>query len=300
MGNKIVSDSIGGLDMGMSYVKQIQIPDESTYKSILDDMVLAFLGQRKGCETERKTEEYCRDVLKTCVTSFHKDGKVWKSAPGKNVEDWYESLMMRLRVFKYDLKTKTLIKGHEKTVTQKIKDLANQNSDKKPAKLFDRSFSLSEQANFEKFIDKFKEDFESNITIVDELMIRRLAFLYVLGERDITHVDLSRDLTKEINELAQSLGVAGKQRINMMNSERTGTLELLTTKYKRTLDEFIEIETRWRLEELKLISNAVHRSTTPEFLAMSWVKALYGSKIDGNELSIENVDKFLRKNNINA
>jgi hypothetical protein len=303
MANNITDDNIGGLNLNSQNVRQIVIPSEERYKEILNDMVMAFLGQRTGCETPRQTEDYCRGVLKTCLTGFHhKTGKVWKSAPGKNVEDWFESLKMRLRVFKYDIVTKTMIKGNEKTISKKIKELSGTGKDLStalPGNL-NRTFTVLEDEEFKRFIDKFRQDFESNVTIVDELMIRRLAFLSVLSERDITHVDLSKDLTKEIKELAESLGVAGKQRISVLNTDKTGTLDLLSTKYKKTLEEHVEIETMWKLEELKMVSNAVHRGTTPEFLAMSWVKQLYGKTIDGKELSLNNLDKFLKKNGIDV
>jgi hypothetical protein len=122
----------------------------------------------------------------------------------------------------------------------------------------------------------------------------------VLSKRDIQFVDLSKDLTKEIRELAETLGVAGKQRAAAMSQERSGTIEQLTMKYKRTLEEHIEIEKTFKLEELKMVSNSVKRGTTPEFLAMSWLKILYGDNIDNEPLSIEALNKFLRKNNVDV
>ncbi len=282
-------------------VKQLNITPEK-YQEILDGMIVAFFQKRKGCDTQSKTDVYCRAVLKTCLTGFHRDGRLWKNAPGIKASNTYDALAMRLRVFKYDISTGTLIIDRRTKASEKIRNIGKPDVHYPTTSLggTDRAFNREERDGFEKFKKQFTEDFPSSATAVDNMMIERLAFLMILNKRDITNVDLSKDLTKEIKELAESLGVAGKQRASAINSERSGTLELLTIKYKETLDEHIEIETTWKLEELKMISNAVRRDTTPEFLAMSWVKILYGDKVDGKELNIENVDKFLRKNNIDV
>jgi len=305
MTNFLTEKNVNGISLNSS-VRQIEISDEKKFREILNDMTKAFYQQRKGCETQRKTEEYCRSVLKTCLTGFHADGRVWKNSPGKNTKDDLEALQQRLRVFKYDLTTKMLIKGREKTVSERIKNSGTA-ADAMQHTLHgaiegipDRAFSFSESVDIENFKAQFIADFPSSITAVDEMMIERLAFLMILNKRDIQFVDLSKDLTKEIKDLAESLGVAGKQRAAAMNSDKAGTIDQLTMKYKVTLDEHVEIETEWKLEELKLISNAVHRGTTPEFLAMSWVKELYGKTIEGEELSLKALDKFLKRNGIDV
>ena len=61
-------------------------------------------------------------------------------------------------------------------------------------------------------------DFES-VTVVDAMMIKRLAFFMVLNNRDIAYVDVSKDLTKEIQMLVEALGVSGKQRNSIMNQK---------------------------------------------------------------------------------
>ena len=284
-----------------SPVNQIKIPDQERYHEILGDMVLAFYKQRKGCETQQATEKYCQDVLNTCLTGFHRDGRLWKNMPGKDGKDWFEKLQKRLNVFKFDLVTKQLIPSGRGMTSKKIKESVKEEP-KEPITLTvnDRALSPSEKDSFKKFQEKFTEAFPESITVVDEVMIRRLAFYMVLSERDINLVDVSKDLTKEIQILVETLGVSGKQRSAAMNIDRNGTLELLTTKYKKTRDEHIEIEKDNKLEELKLISNAVRRGDLPEFLAMSWIKILYGNNVEDEELSIIAVDKFLRKNNIDV
>lgn len=284
-----------------SPVNQIKIPNQEKYHEILGDMVLAFYQQRKGCETQQATEKYCQNVLNTCLTGFHRDGRLWKNMPGKDGKDWFEKLQKRLNVFKFDLITKQMIPSGRGMTSKKIKESVKEESEE-PITLTvnDRAFSPSEKDSFKKFQEKFTDAFPESITVVDEMQIRRLAFYMVLSERDITHVDVSKDLTKEIQTLVESLGVSGKQRNTAMNQDRDGTLDLLTTKYKKTRDEHLEIEKDNKLEELKLISNAVRRGDLPEFLAMSWVKILYGNKVKDEELSIMAVDKFLRKNNIDV
>ena len=286
-----------------SPVSQIHLPSQGKYHEILEEMVLAFYQNRKGCETQQATEKYCRGVLDTCLTGFRRDGRLWKNVPGKDAKDWFEGLQKRLNVFKYDLITKQMILAGRGKTSKKIKESVkgiNTESQSMPFGATERSFSPAETDEFRRFQKQFTEAFPESVTVVDEMMIKRLAFFMVLNDRDITYVDLSKDLTKEIQMLVESLGVSGKQRNNLMNQERNGTLELLTTKYKRTRDEHHEIEKAYKLEELKLISNQVRRDTVPEFLAMSWVKTLYGSAINGEELSIAEIDKFLRKEGIDV
>lgn len=286
-----------------SPVSQIQIPDQEKYHEILQDMLYAFYQQRKGCETQQSTEKYCKETLETCLTGFHRDGRLWKNAPGKGAKDWFEALQKRLNVFKYDLVSKRMILSGRGKTSEKIKESAKDNSEevtRMTTGFGDRVLGPAEVDAFEKFQEKFTEAFPESVTVVDEMQIRRLAFYMVLSERDITKADVSKDLTKEIQMLVESLGVSGKQRNTIMNLDRDGTLDLLTTKYKKTRDEHLEIEKDNKLEELKLISNAVRRGDLEEFLAMSWVKTLYGNKIEGEELSIIAVDKFLRKNNIDV
>jgi hypothetical protein len=285
-------------------VSQIKLPDQEKYHEILEDMVLAFYKQRKGCETQQSTEKYCRGVLDTCITGFHRDGRLWKHAPGKDAKDWFEGLQKRLNVFKYDLVTKQMIPSGRGKTSEKIKESAKNlspDSDIPPAVgMADRSLSPAEMDEFKRFQREFTEAFPESVTAVDEMLIKRLAFFMVLNNRDITFVDVSKDLTKEIQMLVETLGVSGKQRNAAMNVDRSGTLELLTTKYKRTRDEHLEIEKNYMLEELKLISNQVKMDTVPEFLAMYWIKTLYGDQIEGEELSIAGVDRFLRKQGIDV
>jgi len=288
-----------------STVKQIELPNQEKYHEIYGDMILAFYQNRKGCETQQSTEKYCKDVLDTCLTGFHRDGRLWKGAPGKDVKEWFTALQKRLIVFKYDLVSKQMIPSGRGKTSEKIKEAAKADNNKKEdvpsfAPPLERTLSPGERDSFQKFQEKFIEAFPESITVVDQLMIKRLAYFMVLSERDINLVDVSKDLTKEIQMLVESLGVSGKQRSAAMNLDRSGTLELLTTKYKKTRDNHLEIEKDNQLEELKSISNAVSRGTTEEFLAMYWVKTLYGNKIDGEELSIMAVDKFLRKNGIDV
>jgi hypothetical protein len=268
-------------------IDSFEIPKEE-YQKILDGMVMAFLGNRKECDSEAKTDAYCRAILKQCTTCFKPDNTLWHNPPGLKTKDWYEKLALRLKVFGYDLGTQSLIGGKTK-ISQKIKDMG-----KKKVSLEDenaRTFSKREEAMYEEFIDRFRTEFASSTVAVDELMIKRLAFLSVLNQRDIDNVSLSRDLTKEIKELAESLGVSGKQRKAALNAAESGTLEQLSTKFKATIEEYPELETMWQKEEIKLILNAVDRGTTEEFLALSWIKTLYGDVIDGEQLSIDLIRK---------
>ena len=284
-------------------VHQIHIPDEDKYGEILKDMMSAFYEKRKGCESRQSTEKYCRGVLDTCLTGFHRTGKAWLNPPGKDATDWFKALQLRLAVYKYDLVKKEMIPSGRGQTSERIKQ--NATMPKKDAGLLSpgittKTLSPSEQEEFDRFVHEFTEAFPESVTVVDEMMIRRLAFFMVLSNRDITYVDVSKDLTKEIQMLVEALGVSGKQRNNLMNKDRDGTLELLTTKYKKTRDEHIEIEQNYMLEELKLISAQVRRDTVPEFLAMYWIKILYGKKIGEEELSMAAVDRFLRENGIDV
>ena len=291
MSNFLTEETTEGLNLNPD-IDSFDIPKDD-YQKILNGMFMTFLGKVKDCDSEATTEAYCRKVLKQCSTCFKPDGKIWRKPPGKDAVDWYEKLSLRLKVFGYDISTQSLIGRRESKISSKIKDLNKR--DKKDVDPNDRMFSLQEQAMFDEFKEKFRKDFPSSTTAADELMIERLAFLSVLNARDIKFVSLSRDLTKEIKDLAESLGVSGKQRQSAMGDDKTGTLEQLTLRYRKTLAEHIEIESLWKLEEMKSIVNAVERGTTEEFLAMSWYKILYGGMIGDKPATYDGIKKFIKK-----
>jgi hypothetical protein len=141
-------------------VRQIHIPDQEKYQNILDDMIMAFFQQRKGCETQQSTDKYCRSVLDTCLTGFHRDGRLWKNAPGKDAKDWYEALQIRLRVFKYDMVNRKLIPSGRKSATQRIRDKAKE--EKKEELTYkgttERVFAPAEKDDFKRFQQQFLED----------------------------------------------------------------------------------------------------------------------------------------------
>jgi len=291
MSNFLTEKTTEGLNLNPD-IDSFDIPKDD-YQKILNGMFMAFLGKNRECDSEATTEAYCRKVLKQCSTCFKPDGKIWRKPPGKDAVDWYEKLALRLKIFGYDISTQSLIGKRESKISSKIKDLNKR--DKKDVDPNDRTFTLQEQAMFDEFKEKFRADFPSSTTAADELMIDRLAFLSVLNARDIKLVSLSRDLTKEIKDLAESLGVSGKQRQAAVRDDKNGTLEQLTTKYKKTLEEHIEIESMWKIEEMKGVINAVERGTTEEFLAMSWYKILYGPMVGDEPATYERVKKFIKK-----
>ena len=291
MTNFLTEETKEGLNLNPD-IDSFDIPKDD-YQKILNGMFMVFFGKVKDCDSEAKTEAYCRRVLKQCSSCFKADGKIWRNPPGKDAVDWYEKLSLRLKVFGYDLGTQSLIGRRESKISSKIKDLGKK--EKKDVDPNDRTFSLQEQAMFDEFKVKFREDFPSSTTAADELMIERLAFLSVLNARDIKQVSLSRDLTKEIKDLAESLGVSGKQRQSAMGDDKNGTLEQLSMKFRKTLTEHIEIESLWKMEEMKGVINAVERGTTEEFLAMSWFKILYGGIIDDKPATYGAIKKFVEK-----
>ena len=286
----MIDDTKSGLNLN-SNIDSFEIPQDQ-YLKILNGMFMAFWGKVKGCDTEANTEAYCRGILKQCSTCFKPDGGLWKKPPGINAADWYEKLSLMLKVFGYDISTNSLIGRREPKISAKIKERGKKEEKEDPN---ERTFSLREKAMFEEFKEKFANDFPSSTTTADELMIERLAFLSVLNARDIDNVSLSRDLTKEIKDLTESLGVSGKQRQAAISNDKSGTLEQLSTKFRKTLAEHIEIESFWKLEEAKCVINAVERGTTEEFLAMSWFKTLYGNDVDGKPLTYKNVKAFVDK-----
>jgi hypothetical protein len=291
MSNFLTEETTKGLNLNPD-IDSFDIPKDE-YQKILNGMFMAFLGKVKDCDSEATTEAYCRRVLKQCSSCFKEDGKIWRKPPGRDAADWYEKLALRLRIFGYDISTQSLIGRRESKISSKIKDLNKR--DKKDIDPNDRTFTMQEQVMFDDFKEKFRADFPSSATAADDLMIERLAFLSVLNARDIKFVSLSRDLTKEIKDLAESLGVSGKQRQSTMRDDKSGTLEQLSTKFRKTLEEHIEIESMWKAEEMKLIVNAVERGTTEEFLAMSWYKILYGGMIGDKPATYEGIKKFIKK-----
>lgn len=274
---------------------------EEDYKRVLNEMVIAFIRKRKDCETEAKTRKVCKSILDACITGVKSDGKPWKNAPGRTSDTWYDVLKKRLRVHKYDMDTKSLIYNHQNDTSSNIREKFKLDKEKREEKKLiessekdDGDLSLEEKMLMEQFEEKFKNDFPASITVVDSLMIKRLAYLSVMHFREQTDGDVSKNLTDDIIRISESLGVAGKQRINQHDKDTSGTLEELISIYKKTKSEYIDIDKEWRIEELTLISNAIHRGDLQEFLGMSWVRRLMGSTIEGKDLSVENLDSWLR------
>jgi hypothetical protein len=277
-------------------IKQIELPDKATYENVLNSMVVAFYQKRKGCETERSTEEYCRGILRTCMTQFHPDGRVWKNAPGKNADNWRDALAARLRVYQYDLLKNEFIE-RKKSVADAIREISSTTTEKKNAipEDYSRSFTPSEKVMYEEFIKSIESEIPMSLTAVDKMYVKRLAFVHVLNERDIRDVELSKDLSEQIIRLTESLGISGKQRIQKFDKDKMGTLEELTTTYKQTLDEHYEVERDWLVEELELISQAIHRGDLEEFIGMYWVKTLFGNTFNEESPSVKMVDKYIKE-----
>lgn len=279
----------------------VEIPDSRTKNKILNDMVMAFIGNREGCETERSTEKYCKSVLETCTTGFKPNGVPWKRMPGKLGDDWYDILRKRLRIYKYDIDQK-IMTVKSKKVVEKIKEKYGLKNSKKDIgeETMDSvdDFTISEKIRMKEFKADFLKDFPTNVSVVDDVMVDRLAFMKIMNERDYNQIEVTKDLTKEIITLAESLGVAGKQRIVQHDRDRSGTLDELVNIYEETKKEYIDIDKEYMLEELNLISNAIHRGDLQEFLGMFWIRTLFGNEIEGKPINVKNVDKFLRHNGV--
>jgi len=289
-------------------VRNIEFPDKATYDRILNDMVIAFLHSRVGCETEESTDKYCRNVLATCKSGFRTNGDIWKNAPGKPSDDWYEVLRKRLRIYRYDIDNRRLIPGNTKKTSIKLQEkFGLKKPDKKDlSTAFDatdspiskQSLSASEKVQMEDFKEAFLKDFPIKKSVVDILMMNRLAFMYIMNKRDYDNIEITRFLTDEIIKLSESLGVSGKQRVSQDDKDRSGTIDELVSIYKKTKEEYIDIDVEYMREELLLISNAIHRGTLEEFLGMSYVKRLFGYTIDGENISLKTIDKWLVKNGV--
>lgn len=287
-------------------VVQVKLPDADTYKKILDDMVMAFLHQFKGCETEASTEKYCKNILDTCITGYKKDGTVWKRAPGKPDEDWYTILKKRLKMHRYDLDNKKVISNNRYKIPRKdVRDLIQGNYKTKTSKEIKEDIedslkpasglTLREKALLESFKEEFRRDFPMSTTVIDEMMMNRLGMLYVLSQRDYENLELTAGLTNEIIKLAESLGLAGRQRISQADQDRSGTINELIQIYKETKGQYFDIEQKFKIEELKLIVNAIERGTLEEFLGMDYIRRLYGDTIDGEPVTFEKVKEYVER-----
>jgi len=295
-------DPVSLADKRVANIRRISFPDKASYDRVLNKMVLAFIGQIKGCETEKSTEQHCREVLDVCMSGFRKDGSVWKKAPGLPQDDWYEVLRKRLKVYKYDIDNKRIIAGNTKKTSIKLKEKFTLKSDSSsgssPKPPHPSELSVSDKVKMEQFKEDFLNDFPIKSSIVDTLMMNRLAFMYVMNEKDYENVDITKFLTEEIIKLSDALGVSGKQRVNQEAKDRQGTIDELIEIYKKTKLEFIDIDKEYKIEELSLISNAVHRGSLPEFVGMSYVRRLYGGEIENKKLNIENLDIWLKKQGV--
>jgi len=283
-------------------VVQVKIPDSETYNKILNDMVIAFMGKNKHCTTEAATEKYCRKKLNSAITGFKPDGSPWRNAPGKFDDDWYDILRKRLRMLRYDVDKKKYI-SNNRSVTGAIKALKKEYSKKKKAEVtkefeeteeeLNKMLTLREKALLEEFKKQFRKDFPVSTTIIDDLMMTRLGMMYILSLRDYNNLEITNGLTNEIIKLSESLGLSGKQRISQLDQDRSGTLNQLVEIYNETKNSFIDIEKEYKMEELKLIVNAIERGTLDEFLGMDYVRRLYGDYLNGKPVTFNALKKYV-------
>jgi len=291
-------------------VIRVEIPGDEeeqkrAYNKILNDMVLAFYKQSDGLDTEEKTRDHCKNILEICISGFKSDNEIWHRAPGRISDDWFDILRKRLRVYKYDIDKKQRFGLRTKKIKNAAQSLVEREKNKRSLKLSkqaedndtadeeDFSLSIKEKMRMEEFKEMFMKNFPLNATVIDELMMHRLAFMSVLNERDYNAVEVTKNLTKEIIELAESLGVSGKQRVKQSDEDRSGSLEQLFDIYKESKKEAIDADREWMIEELKLISNAIHRGSLEEFLGMAWIRREYMEDFNGKKLTLSNLDNFL-------
>lgn len=292
---------------------EIDVPKDQ-YISILDDMVLAFLRKRVGCENKINCEQYCRDILDTCISGYKRNGKPWHSAPGKHYDDWYDVLKKRLKVYKYDIEKREVIPGNTKT-SEKLKkakeesiknilsiaggDVETWSGGKvEPPTYGGDVLTISEKRMKEEFIERLKNEFPEQITAAEDIIFERLGLLYVINMRDISSVSITDKVTDQIKNLIETLGISGKQRVNLSIQDKTGTISKLIEIYEETKKSFIDAEKEYILEELTLISNAIHRGTIDEFLGMSHIRIIAGDEINGKRINIDVVDNYLKSNGI--
>ena len=279
------------LDAG---VVQAHLPDADTYNKILNDMVLAFMHKNKSCSTENSTERYCRAKLNMAITGFKEDGTPWRKAPGDRDDDWYTILKKRLRMLRYDLDKKKYI-SNNRSITGALDLLKKDKKEKKEdiEQEENKPLSLREKSLLNDFKESFRKDFPMSTTVIDDLMMNRLGMMYVLSQRDYENLEITNGLTNEIIKLADNLGLSGKHRITQLETDRSGTIEQLIEIYNETRKNYIDIEKEYKLEEIKLILNAIDRGTIDEFLGMDYIRRLYGDSLNGEKVTYDALKKYL-------
>ena len=282
-----------GIDISLK-PKQVRIPSAAEYDQILADMVRAFLGKRKGFETQRDTEDKCRDILEQCITGYKKNNEPWKKVPNKS-NNWYDLLESRLKVFGYYLHDKELRPKREGR-REKVDKVAEEIQEK--AKEFDDALPPAgrltpvEKDEMEKFINDIKITHPTLKSPADEVLIARLAYLSIRAKRDIDKAQLTPKITDEMNKLVEMLGISGKQRMVSQEKESHGTLDVLSARFEKTKREHPQILTVWLIEEVELLL----QSSVDEFLAQAWLRETFGSTINGEPLTLQNAKKWLDEN----
>jgi len=259
----------------------IRIPSQKLYNEIINDFAKAVRGTR-GLSTDEDARSYAEKILRTCLTGMREDGTIWKRAPGKEADDWETILAKRLKVFGYDYYKKKMIpnisgvKDADEEINVKEIELGE--------KINPRQFTLEQQRHIEQYIQDILKEYPQLNTRADMTILRRLAYLDYLNEQDISDIKLTKKLTEQIKILQETLGISGRQREALKEQESTGTIADLIKIYKKTREEFWEIEQQNLKEEVKLLLNALERNTIDTMMFDYYIKVLFGERKTIDEL----------------
>lgn len=290
-----ISKNPGDINLDLT-PKKVNISKDEFFK-ILDDMIIAFKGNHSKCQTEAETEAYCKEKLQQCITGYKPDGKVWHNVPGKNFIEPYDILRARLRTFHYDLDEKKMISYANNRSLKNIEKLADDYSKERKDKGVDvdEDFSrltATERREMESFAANIKEDFPTLSTAVDDFQLKWIAYLRVRANRNIKNNEIDSGLTREIKEIVELMGISGRQRQISQQQTKSGTLEELSTRHAKTLEEYIDVEKDYILEELLLIRNKVRRGDLDEYMMGYWLLNLFQRDQGPDKVKIRTIDEL--------
>lgn len=250
---------------------------------------------------------HCIRLIERCVEGTNADGEMWFTAPGKKEEDDTTVLIKRLKVLGYDLNKQERIDSVRRKMSSTSRKvnafITDENKDRvnkgvKYGTAIGSILSDEENKNYNKIKREILRDFNCD-TVADIPFVDRYAFLSLLSSREAFDMlggdgsklsSKSEEITKQMKDIAEVLGITNRQRLARKEADSSDTVEALALRFEETKKEFPDIEKKWYLEECELLLRSYQEgrinSNDVEFMSRG--------------LKTSEVEKLLEANGINV
>jgi len=251
--------------------------DQEEFDRIVRMMEKVYVpGSLHAGETVDDPYLFSKRLLARICKGEKADGSIWKGAPGRETDDDFSVLRKRLAVYGFDVDTGKMISKQRESLAG-VKNLISKEQGVdgrlKYGSGIEGVLNKEEQKTYKNFTKKIMKDFPELDAESDKLGIQILAMLKVKMDRISLEVggDPRRMLAKDSTEIAnlyqkttESMGIAGKQRKDFMDSEGNRSVSDLVHTYHDRLKTFaVDLKDRY-LQEAQLLLAAFKRGDIEE------------------------------------